>query len=1219
MPLSDKDKPSILSQNLFPVVGIGASAGGLDAFKKLLKAIPEDSGMAYILVQHLHPQHESILPEILQSVTKIPVEQISDNVKVQPDHIYVIPANKMLVATDGILKLSARSAAGTQNLPINIFFTSLANVHKAQSIGVVLSGNGADGTEGLKAIKAIGGLTFAQDVASAANDSMPRHAIDAGVTDFILTPEKIPEKLMELKQSFNGSSLDGHTLKDKANENAFKEIIALLRLHVGADFTFYKQTTIRRRIVRRMEILKLESVLSYLDHLKKDEAEQDALFHDLLIPVTSFFRDPLTFGILCEKILPQVFYNKVAENSLRIWIAGCSTGQEAYSIAMCVCEYLSNHASTVKVQIFATDISGKSIKTARTGRYTKKELAGVSEKRLHKFFDKTDNEYQVKKFLREMCVFAVHNFLKDPPYAKLDLVSCRNVLIYLEPFLQQKTLGVFHYALNEKGILLLGKSETTGSAADLFIPMEKRERFYTKITPPPGKITLFNGVPKRSLNSKDYLLQKKEPVTVDFQKSADDILLSKYAPAGVIVNEQFDIVQFRGSTSEYLEPAPGKASFNVLKMAKEGLAFELRNALHRAQSTGKTFIKETISINKGAKLVTIEVTPLLNTVDLYFLILFKERVPAPDHRKPRIKGVPSIIKLDLKNIRIAQLEKELAGTRDDMYSITEDQECANEELQSSNEELLSNSEELQSLNEELETTKEELQSSNEGLITLNEELNQSNEEVNRSHRFAETTLATLHEAMLLLDDKFCIKSANKSFYKTFKLTEGETLGKIIFELQHNGWNIPGLKNELVKIRAKREKMIETEISFSFPVIGKRIICINIQPLNNESGEQLLILAFDDITSRRTLEDAIAESEKRFREMANDMPQKVWTTDVHAKLNYFNKRWLDYTNIGYEQLIAGGWKKIIHPDDWKMHRETWEHSIKTGEDYQIEERVLYHDGTYHWHLSRGHAQKNSNGDIVMWVGTNTDIDEQKMFEEELKNQIIERIKLETQKNQFISMASHELKTPLTILKTCTQLLPQTFKGESYKDAGKLLERMDRQVNKLTFLINDLLESSKVKQGELAYNETMFDFNELVKETVDSLQQTTKSHTISLNLEDTDMIFGDRNRIGQVMTNMLTNAIKYSPEAKEVNVTSVHKKSEIYFCVHDFGIGISPENQTHVFEQFYRVSGGVEDTYAGLGLGMFISSEIIKKSHGTIHVESEMGKGSSFCFTLPIKKI
>ncbi|MEO6455125.1 MAG: chemotaxis protein CheB, partial [Ginsengibacter sp.] len=875
MSKSDKDKPKILSDNLFPVVGIGASAGGLDAFKKLLKAIPETSGMAYILVQHLHPQHESALPEILQSVTKVPVEQISDNVKVKPDHIYVIPANKMLVATDGVLQLSARSAVSRQNLPIDIFFTSLAEVHQAQAIGVVLSGNGADGTEGLKAIKARGGLTFAQDAASAANDSMPRHAIDAGVVDFILTAEKMPEKLMELKQSFAGSSPDEHSLKDKANENAFKEIIALLRLHVGADFTFYKQTTIRRRIVRRMEILKLENVLSYLDHLKKNEPEQDVLFHDLLIPVTSFFRDPLTFGTLCEKIFPQVFKNKVAENSLRIWIAGCSTGQEAYSIAMCICEYLSHHTSTVKVQIFATDISDKSIKAARTGSYTKKELEGVSEERLNKFFDETDDGYQVKKFLREMCVFAVHNFLKDPPYAKLDLVSCRNVLIYLEPFLQQKTLGIFHYSLNEKGILLLGKSETAGSASDLFIPVEKKEKFYTRI-PSIGKIILLNGEPKRSSNGKDYLLQKKEPATVDFQKSADDILLSTYAPAGVIVNEQFDVVQFRGSTSEYLEPAQGKASFNVLKMAKEGLAFELRNALHRAQSTGKTFIKENISINKarpparlshsggddpvgrGAKLVTIEVTPLLNTVDLYFLILFKDLVPEYDPRKSRRKGVPSIIKLDLKNIRIEQLEKELAGTRDDMYSITEDQESANEELQSSNEELLSNTEELQSLNEELETTKEELQSSNEALMTLNEELNASNEELNKSRMFAETTLATLHEPMLLLDNKFCIKSANKSFYKTFKLTKGETLGKIIFELQDNGWNIPGLKKELVKIRTEKEKMIETEIAFPFPVIGKRSICINIQPVSNESGEQLIILAFDDVTSRRNEERLLKE-------------------------------------------------------------------------------------------------------------------------------------------------------------------------------------------------------------------------------------------------------------------------------------------------------------------------------------------------------------------------
>ncbi len=424
MPKSEIDEPKILSQNLFPVVGIGASAGGLDAFKKLIATIPEDSGMAYILVQHLHPQHDSALPEILQRVSKIPVIEISDNVKVSPNNIYVIPSNKMLIATDGILKLSPREAKNKINLPIDIFFSSLAEVHQAHAIGVVLSGTGADGTAGLKDIKDNGGLTLAQDPATSNYDGMPQSAIDAGVVDFIMAPEKISEKLMELRQGFTVDALDdSDTAKDKINEDSFRQILALLKAKVGVDFNFYKQTTVRRRIIRRMLMLQLESVKAYVDYLKKNKPELDILFQDLLIPVTSFFRDKPTFDTLCETVFPEILKNKQANNSLRFWIAGCSTGQEAYSIAMCLHEYMSDHISNVKVQIFATDLSEIAIKKARNSVYSKKELEGVSESRLERFFNKIEGHYQVKKAVRDMCIFAVHNLVKDPPFAKMDFIS----------------------------------------------------------------------------------------------------------------------------------------------------------------------------------------------------------------------------------------------------------------------------------------------------------------------------------------------------------------------------------------------------------------------------------------------------------------------------------------------------------------------------------------------------------------------------------------------------------------------------------------------------------------------------------------------------------------------------------------------------------------------------------------------------------------------------
>ena len=532
MATANQNKTKILSKNLFPVVGIGASAGGLEAFKKLIKAIPERSGIAYILVQHLHPDHSSALPEILQRETQIPVNEISDNVKVEPDNIYVIPSNKILVATDGILQLSPRPK-DHKNMPIDIFFSSLAEVHQSHAIGVVLSGNGADGTLGLKGIKDHGGITFAQDLGSAAYDSMPQSAIKSGVVDFILSPEDMPKQLLNLNDTFNILPSNGHAIpKELTEEESFKQILAFLRMSNGVDFTYYKQTTIRRRIIRRMVILKLEKIADYLVYLKQNKPEQDTLFQDLLIPVTAFFRDPKIFENLCSTALPELIKNKSAANPLRIWVAGCSIGKEAYSIAICIHEYLSDKISNTRVQIFATDISDKSIAKARAGLYNKSEMEGVSEERIQQFFTKTNGSYQVKKPIRDMCVFATHNFLKDPPFAKMDLISCRNVLIYLEPFLQKKAFTIFHYALNEKGYLWLGKSETAGSSSEYFLPFGMKDKFYTRKSFPGRFMNVTSEPREETLIDKDYGLRINERKKDDFQKDADDILLSKYTPVG---------------------------------------------------------------------------------------------------------------------------------------------------------------------------------------------------------------------------------------------------------------------------------------------------------------------------------------------------------------------------------------------------------------------------------------------------------------------------------------------------------------------------------------------------------------------------------------------------------------------------------------------------------------------------------------------------------------
>ncbi len=1201
MPQADQDKKKILSKNLFPVVGIGASAGGLEAFKKLVKAIPKNSGMAYILVQHLHPDHSSSLPEILQRETTIPVHEISDNVEVKPNQVYIIPSNKMLVATDGILQLSPRPSKDQKNMPIDIFFSSLAEVHQSHAIGIVLSGTGADGTMGLKDIKGQGGITFVQDPASAAYDAMPQNAINAEVADFILAPENMPQQLLELNRAFNIlPSIDKAIPGQLTDDESFKQILALIRSRKGVDFTYYKQTTIRRRILRRMAILKLDKIVDYLEDLKQNKPEQDILFQDLLIPVTCFFRDPKTFENLCEIVFPEIIKDKSSANPLRIWIAGCSTGEEVYSMAICLHEYLSDKISTIKIQIFATDISEKAIAKARTGLYHKREIQGVSDSRLQLFFTKADGSYQIKKVIRDMCVFASHNFLKDPPFAKLDLISCRNVLIYFEPFLQKKAFTTFHYALIEKGYLLLGKSETTGSSSELFLPVGKKEKLYTRKRLPGRFMNVASERREETLKDKDYGIRSNDRKRDDFQKNADDIILSKYAPAGVIVNEQLDIVQFRGSTGDFLEPSPGKASLNVLKMAREGLSFELRNALHKSKTTNDVFSKEGIPINKGKRLITIEIIPLSQAIDPHFLILFSDTIMTRRSGLNDQQSNTSDIK-DEENSRNRQLEKDLLQAREDMRGISEEQEAANEELQSANEELLSGSEELQSLNEELETSKEELQSTNEELITVNQELFDRNEQLNHARIYAETIVTTIHEPLLILSHDFRIISANKSFYKDFSISEEQAIGKVLFELQNNQWDIPGMRSKFLRIQTENERFLEWEITYSFPSVGSRTICFNAQPIQKENGENWIMLAFNDITLWKEKENIEKKNAEDLKIILETLPQITITASPDGSSTYFNQFFLSYTGMDFTDALEQGWESVVKPEMLAEIKKLWRHSIATGKDFNMELQLKRKsDDIYRWHLWRASAIRNGENIITSWVSAATDIHDQKTKEEA--------------KDEFISIASHELKTPLTTAKAYIQLLQSSMEDGNSKDL-LYVQKANLSIDRLNSLIAELLDVSKIQNGKLPLNITTFNFDQMLAAAIEDVQHASPGYSIIKTGEIKHGIKGDNQRLQQVMINLLSNAVKYSPDADKVFVNVVEENSEVKVSVKDSGIGIRKENLEKIFERYYREDGRAF-YFQGLGIGLFISYNIIQRHNGKIWVESEQDKGSTFYFTLPI---
>jgi two-component system CheB/CheR fusion protein len=1385
----------------FPVVAIGASAGGLEAMMELLNFLPPDTGMAFIYVQHLSPDHKSMLTEILSKKTSMIVQEIDDMDKIKPNNVFVIPYNKGIEVTDGHIKLIPRSDSSAA-ISIDILFSSLAEAQKERVIGIILSGSASDGTIGVRAIKQEGGLTFAQDD-TAKFTSMPHSAIAAGMVDFILSPKEIALELARLSKhpliKTIGVKNGEEDLIDNRNPD-LKSILNQLHKVTGVDFSAYKMNTIKRRIIRRMLLYKISSLKEYAKLLTQKNEEIGILYQDLLINVTSFFRDTDTHKYLKETLFPKLLKRKKTGESLRLWVPACSTGEEAYSIAMMLLEIQGTSTTNTPIQIFATDLSEYAIGKARIGVYTKQELETVSPKRIQRFFTKSNGGFRVNKSVRDMCVFAPHNILQDPPFSRLDFISCCNLFIYLDNAAQKKAVNTFHYALNEDGFLMLGKSENITHSANLFSGFNKKYKIFSrKINT--GTRTLPALLPRYAQqtfpeNNFSVTNKNKTKQTISVNHSGldnaiDAVLVSEFMPASVVINHQMEIVQFRGTTDLFLTHPKGKATFNILKMARPEIAFELRNAISKVIKTKKSVRKSGIELklNSAVRIISFEVVSLkIESDEPLLLILFTEQEQSEIYTQQTTSGKNNSL---AKDRRIKKLEEELAAAHADALAISQEQEAFAEELQSANEEVVSSNEELQTVNEELETSKEEIESANEELTTTNQELQTRNDLLNESYDYSEAVIATMHNPMLVLDKSLRVKSASKTFYKIFKVNEEETEGVLLYDLGNRQWNIPRLRELLEDILPKNSRFFDFEITHTFPLIGEKIMLLNASRIVQKTNhEELILLAIADVTEvrrkamelqskekeilliqinaeqnlRKKIEDsekrynmmlmqspfafavlkgkdmviAIANdsikqmwgkgnkiegkplieilpemkdqafpallyevfttgipymaneslarmkrkgkmedvylnfvyqpyretddtisgvtiiaievtpeaefnkkmkaSEENFRQLAELLPQKISQADATGNVFFYNQNWLSYSGLSIEELKGDGWTKIIHPDDEDEITKRWQHSVKTGSNFEMEIRLLNKKGGYKWHLSRATALKDDNGNIVKWICTAAEI--QKQVEQrteleravenrtnELKQANEELLKMNKELEEFTYVSSHDLQEPLRKLQTFAGIILEKENQNLSENGKNYFRHMQQSAERMQQLIQDLLAFSRISAAERKFEN--MDLNIIIQEVKKEFKEEIAEKQAVIEVKETCEVHIIPFQFRQLMHNLIGNALKFSnPETplhikiscrnskyEKLNIENLPPQKEYcHISISDNGIGFENKFSTKIFEVFQKLHG--KEEYKGTGIGLAIVKKIVDNHNGIITATGKLNKGATFNIYIPI---
>ncbi len=1213
-PVNTSAKEKIKEQSR--IIAVGASAGGLEALKSFFRNIPSKDKNSYVVIQHLSPDYKSMMGELLKKNTNLPIQQITDQMEIKPGKIFLIPPAHNLVLEDNLLRLSEKPKNQQLNLPIDIFFESLAEQCEEQAIGIVLSGTGSDGTRGVRAIKEKNGMVMVQEPSQAKFDGMPKSAINTGLVDYILPVEKMGP---ELKNFISTPPIfhfeDGDVQYD---EKELNKILTYIDEKAGLDFREYKYATLARRVARRVNICKSKDLAEYYEYLTKNEDEVEILYREFLIGVTKFFRDEKVWEVLREKVFPKLISEKEDGEVLKVWDVGCSTGEEAYSFAMSLNEEMEKQGKSLTIKIFATDISQPHLDIGSKGIYPESIVADVSKDFLLKYFLSKSHSYQIVERIRRMVIFSKHNIIKNPPFSNMDMVVCRNLLIYFQNSIQKKAMNVLHYALKKDGVLVLGTSESVHSHREYFSEIDRRWKIYRNREP---STRLKNGIThESSANFKEpetklmenrltrdrrsYKSQTNNPVKSKLEKQLHETLLEQFGGASVFVDTDYNILQAVGEFRKYANLPVNGFSINLLDMLESNLKFIVQSTFNRAhKEQEKVVYRDAVIIQNDKKIgADIIVKPFsehsLNG-ETNYIITFVEK----DLKIENAKEIPKINPSDQTKEHIASLEEELKKTKEELQTSLEEVETSNEELQAANEELLASNEELQSTNEELQSVNEEINTVNAENIQKMDDLAALNADMNN-------LLKSTEIGVIFLDSKLKIRKFTPAIKKHFSLINGD-VGRPIDNFT-NSFGLSRKQNFLDRCKKvlNSGKILEKHIVSRE---GKNYLQRISPYIDSDDSINGVVISFIDIETIQKSREKLQASEKRFKSFYEDDPVLHVSVDPKTFLIvHCNKKAVE--KLGYEskeELIDKPIFDLFDGDSHTSSAKLRENFRESKELNNIEQHMVTKRGSLLPVILNATGEKDENNNLRTIRYTCVDISAVKKAEEQLKEQKADLERANHDLEQFVSICSHDLQEPLSTIKFGSDVLGKMYadkldaKGENY------VKYIKNASDRLSAQIRALLEHSRIgKNGR----KTTVNVNEVLEVVKYDLTKSIKDSKARIHSSKLPKIQGYEIELRLLFQNLISNAIKYVPDDRspEIRISAYKEEDYWIFSIMDNGIGISEEDRKNIFTIFNRVPGN--DKTDGTGVGLAHVEKIVLLHEGTIWVDSQVGVGSTFYFKL-----